>query len=116
MRRFLPSDYVIPSKRKPKKRPIPIWKIYPELRGLVEDMLRSGMEPKLLMKHLTHMGINKNVAYSWRKRLLKEKPDHQAKLKKLSKEPEMIKKRGQFLTGLMAANKEWRQHKSKKTG
>ena len=108
IRRFLPGDYVIPSKRERKKRPIPIWKVYPELRGFVEEMLLDGMEPKILMKHLIHLGMTKNVTYSWKKRLLKEQPRHQEMLKKLSRDPEMIKKRGQFLTGLMSAKKEWR--------
>lgn len=72
-------------------------------------MILDGVECQTLMKHLSHLGMTKNVAYGWKRRITQRQVLYRAMLDEMGRDPEMMKKRGQFLTGLLAARKEWRE-------
>lgn len=72
-----------------------MWWVYPELKDLAQEVLASGVHPLTLAKHT---GIRKDTAYAWKRAL--NKPDFRAEMQT---DPEMVRKRGEFIKGLMAA-------------
>lgn len=96
-RKPIPLPRRSPKRKLPKRRDN-VWWIFPELKGLAQEVLASGVHPLILAKHL---GLRKDTAYSWKRDLSKVDWRIEAQ-----SDPDMIKRRGEFLRGLVAARRE----------